>query len=128
MFFLHNSNFTFVIPAKAGIHIVIIKMYKTFHQYYLYILTNKKNGTLYIGVTNNLERRMFEHKNKLVEGFTKQYGLDKLLYFETYQYINDAIKREKNMKKWKREWKINLIEKDNIEWDDLSKDWKFLLD
>ncbi len=71
---------------------------------------------------------MFEHKNKLVEGFTKQYGLDKLLYFETYQYINDAIKREKNMKKWKREWKINLIEKDNIEWDDLSKDWKFLLD
>ena len=90
-----------------------IKMYKTIHQYYLYILTNKKNGTLYIGVTNDLERRLFEHKNKLVEGFTKNYGLDKLVYFETYQYVNDAIKREKNMKKWMRQWKISLIEKDN---------------
>ena len=100
-------------------------MYKTIHQYHLYILTNKKNGTLYIGVTNDLERRMFEHKNKLVEGFTKQYGLDKLLYFETYQYINDAIKREKNMKKWKRQWKINLIEKENSNWDDLSADWSY---
>ncbi|NNC50998.1 MAG: GIY-YIG nuclease family protein [Flaviramulus sp.] len=101
-------------------------MFKTIHQYYLYILTNKKNGTLYIGVTNNLERRMFEHKNKFVEGFTKQYGLNKLVYFETFQYINDAIKREKNMKKWKRDWKISLIEKDNPNWDDLSSDWKSL--
>jgi putative endonuclease len=82
-----------------------------------------KNGTLYIGVTNNLERRMFEHKHKLVEGFTKNYGLDKLVYFETYQYVNDAIKREKNMKKWKRQWKISLIEKDNPNWNDLSYDW-----
>jgi putative endonuclease len=98
-------------------------MYKTVHRYYLYILTNKKNGTLYVGVSNNLERRMFEHKNKLVEGFTKKYELDKLVYFEAYQYVNDAIKREKNMKKWKRQWKINLIEKDNPNWDDLSSDW-----
>ena len=103
-------------------------MYKTIHQYYFYMLTNKKKGTLYIGVTNNLERRMFEHKNKIIEGFTKQYGFDKLAYFETYQYVNDAIKREKNMKKWKREWKISLIEKDNPDWDDLSADWKYLLD
>ena len=107
-------------------------MYKTIHQYYLYILTNKKNGTLYIGISNDLERRMFEHKNKLVEGFSKQYGLDKLVYFETYQYVNDAIKREKNMKKWKRQWKrhwkINIIRKENPNWDDLSKDWKYLLD
>lgn len=73
-------------------------MYKTFHQYYLYILTNHKNGTLYIGVTNDLERRMFEHKNKLIEGFTKQYGLNKLIYFETYQYVNDAIEREEHEK------------------------------
>ncbi|MCK5401909.1 MAG: GIY-YIG nuclease family protein [Flavobacteriaceae bacterium] len=86
-------------------------MYKTIHQYYLYILTNKKNGTLYIGVSNNLERRMFEHKNKLVEGFTKKHGLDKLVYFEAYQYVNDAIKREKNMKKWKQQWKISVIVK-----------------
>ena len=98
-------------------------MYKTIHQYYLYILTNKYNGTLYIGVTNNLERRMFEHKNKLVEGFTKRYNLSRLIYFETFPYVNDAIKREKNMKKWKRQWKIDLIEKENSKWNDLSKDW-----
>jgi putative endonuclease len=85
-----------------------------------------KNGTLYIGVTNNLERRMFEHKNKLVDGFTKKYSLDRLVYFEAYQYVNDAIKREKNMKNWKRQWKINLIEEENTTWEDLSKDWKFL--
>ena len=66
-------------------------MYKTIHQYYLYILSNKKNGTLYIGVTNDLERRMFEHKNKLIEGFTAKYGLNKLIYFEIYPYIYDAI-------------------------------------
>jgi putative endonuclease len=103
-------------------------MYKTNHQYYLYIITNKKNGTLYIGVTNDLERRMFEHKNKLVEGFSSKNDLNKLMYFETYQYINDAIKREKNMKKWKRQWKINLIEEENCKWDDLSKDWSYLID
>jgi len=78
-------------------------MHKTIHQYYLYILTNKKNGTLYIGVTNDLERRIFEHKNKLIEGFTKKYDLTQLVYCESYQYINDAIKSEKNMKKWKRQ-------------------------
>lgn len=98
-------------------------MFKNIYQYYLYILTNKKNGTLYIGVSNNLERRMFEHKNKLVDGFTKKYGLDKLVYFEDYQYVNDAIRREKNIKKWKRQWKINLIENDNPDWKDLSEDW-----
>lgn len=103
-------------------------MYKTIHQYYLYILTNMKNGTLYIGVTNDLERRMFEHKRKLIDGFSKKYSLDKLVYFETYQYVNDAIKREKNMKKWKRQWKINLIEEDNPNWDDLSSGWTFLSD
>ncbi|WP_347925701.1 GIY-YIG nuclease family protein [Pontimicrobium sp. SW4] len=98
-------------------------MRKNVHQYYLYLLSNKYNGTLYIGVTNDLERRTFEHKNKLIEGFTKNYGLNRLVYFETYQNINDAIKREKNMKKWKREWKIKLIEEDNPNWSDLSKDW-----
>ena len=98
-------------------------MYKTLHQYYLYILSNKKNGTLYIGVSNNLERRMFEHKNKLVKGFSYRYNLDKLVYLEVFQYVEDAIKREKNMKKWKREWKINLIVEDNPLWEDLSKEW-----
>ncbi|WP_250437035.1 GIY-YIG nuclease family protein [Hanstruepera flava] len=103
-------------------------MHKNIHQYYLYILSNKYKGTIYIGVTNDLERRVFEHKNKLVEGFTKKYGLNKLMYFESFQYVNDAIKREKNMKKWKRQWKINLIEVDNPDWDDLSKDWSYLID
>ena len=74
-------------------------------------------------MTNDLERRILEHKKKVVKGFTKRYDLNKLLYFETYQYVNDAILREKRMKKWKRQWKINLIEKDNLDWDDLAKDW-----
>ena len=98
-------------------------MYKIIHQYYLYIITNKKEGVLYIGVTNNIERRMNEHKNKLGKGFSSRYNLDKLVYYEPHQYIKNAIKREKNMKKWKREWKIKLIIKDNPCWNDLSKDW-----
>ncbi len=98
-------------------------MLKSEHQYYLYILTNKKNGTLYVGMSNNLERRIFEHKNKLVEGFTKKYGLDKLVYFEMHPHVNDAILREKRIKKWKRQWKINLIEEDNPNWNDLAFDW-----
>ncbi len=98
-------------------------MHKTNHQYYVYIITNKKEGVLYIGVSNDLERRMFEHKNKLVEGFSSKYNLDMLVYFEVYQYISDAIKREKNLKKWKREWKINLIIEENTDWKDLAEDW-----
>ena len=69
-----------------------------YYQFYVYILTNKKNGTLYIGMTNELERRLFEHKNRLIDGFTKKYGLDKLVYFEQFQYVTDAIKREKQLK------------------------------
>ncbi len=91
----------------------------------MYILSNKKNGTLYIGMTNDLERRMFEHKNKLVKGFTQKYDLCKLIYFEQFQYVNDAIKREKQLKNWNRQWKIDLIEKDNKDWNDLSFDWKY---
>ena len=89
----------------------------------MYIITNKKDGVLYIGVSNDLERRMFEHKNKLVEGFSSRYNIDKLVYFEVYQYISNAIKREKNLKKWKRDWKINLIVEENADWKDLSNDW-----
>jgi putative endonuclease len=88
------------------------------------MITNKRNGTLYIGVTNNLERRIFEHKNKLIKGFSKTYGLNSLVYYESFQHINDAIKREKNMKKWKREWKIKLIESENKYWKDLSESWE----
>ncbi|WP_422861038.1 GIY-YIG nuclease family protein [Flagellimonas sp. S174] len=98
-------------------------MIKNVHQYYVYILTNKKNGTLYIGMTNDLERRILEHKSKLVDGFTKKYGLNKLVYFEAYQYVNDAILREKRIKKWKRQWKIDLIEEENRNWNDLGLNW-----
>jgi len=98
-------------------------MYKTQHQYYIYILASQKNGTLYIGVTNDLERRVLEHKQKINEGFTSKYNVNMLVYFESFQYINDAILREKRLKKWNRQWKINLIEEENKEWNDLSEDW-----
>ena len=98
-------------------------MFKTNHQYYVYFITNKNDGVLYVGVTNDLERRMVEHKNKLVKGFSSKYNLDKLVYFERYSNVNQAIKREKQFKKWKREWKINLILEKNADWDDLSKEW-----
>ena len=91
-------------------------------QYSLYILTNKKNGTLYIGVTSNLKKRIWEHKNKIVEGFTKTYSLHKLVYFETTENIYSALTREKQLKKWNRIWKIRLIEEKNPKWNDLSDD------
>jgi putative endonuclease len=90
-------------------------------QYYVYILTNKSNKVLYIGVTNDLQRRMYEHKNKLIDGFTKKYNLTKLVYFEATTNINSAIGREKQFKNWHREWKINLIKEFNPEWKDLSE-------
>lgn len=98
-------------------------MFKTTHQYYIYILASQKNGTLYIGVTNDLERRVLEHKQKINDGFTSKYEVTRLVYFESFQYINDAILREKHLKKWNRQWKINLIEEENKEWNDLSEDW-----
>ena len=78
-----------------------------------------KNGTLYIGVTNNLIKRVYEHKNDLVEGFTKKYQVHNLVYYEIFDSVYEAISREKQMKKWKRQWKINLIEKINPLWQDL---------
>ncbi|MBQ2882153.1 MAG: GIY-YIG nuclease family protein [Alphaproteobacteria bacterium] len=88
-------------------------------QMFVYIITNKKNGTLYIGVTSNLVCRIYEHKNKLIKGFSSKYSLNKLVYFEMYGDAGQAITREKELKKYKREWKIKLIEKDNPNWDDL---------
>jgi putative endonuclease len=84
----------------------------------VYILTNNSK-TLYVGVTNNFERRIYEHKHKLKDGFTKKYNLTKLVYFEMFNDINDAINREKQLKNWHRQWKINLIESKNKEWKDL---------
>ncbi|MCD6459176.1 GIY-YIG nuclease family protein [bacterium] len=88
-------------------------------EYYIYILASKKNGTLYIGVTNDLLRRIYEHKQGSVSSFTKKYGIKKLVYYENTTDVNTAIHREKCLKKWKREWKIELIEKFNPEWNDL---------
>ncbi len=88
-------------------------------QYYVYILANKRNGTLYVGVTNNLIRRVYEHKNNLVEGFTKKYKVHRLVHFESTSDVKAAIHREKCIKKWKRAWKIELIEEHNPEWNDL---------
>ncbi len=87
--------------------------------YYVYILTNKKNGTLYTGVTNDISRRAWEHKEKITKSFTQKYKIDKLVYIEIYNEINDAIARESQLKNWKRDWKIKLIETINPNWDDL---------
>ncbi len=86
---------------------------------YIYIITNRKNGTLYIGVTSNLVKRVYEHKSKITDGFSKKYNLTKLVYYEVFDNIENAIKREKQLKNWKREWKVELIEKVNREWNDL---------
>lgn len=91
--------------------------------YWLYILASKRNGTLCNGFTHDLYRRIFEHKFKLVPGFTKRYGVDKLVYYEEHTCRDDAFVRERKMKKWNRAWKIELIEKDNPNWNDLAADW-----
>jgi putative endonuclease len=89
------------------------------NQFYVYLLASKRNGTLYVGVTSDLIRRVYEHKNNLVHGFTSKYNVHRLVYYETTGDINSAITREKQIKKWKRGWKIELIEKSNPEWKDL---------
>jgi putative endonuclease len=89
-------------------------------QFFVYILASRKLGTLYIGVTNNVIRRAYQHKTKAVRGFTKRYNVDKLVYFEIFEDAITAITREKQLKKWNREWKIQLIESKNPDWVDLS--------
>jgi putative endonuclease len=92
------------------------------NNYYVYILASKRHGTLYIGVTNDLVRRVYEHKNDLVEGFTKKYGIHLLVYYEQYNNVESAIQRERQMKKWNRQWKIRRIEGLNPGWRDLFDD------
>jgi len=93
------------------------------HHYYVYIMTNKNNTVLYTGVTNNLERRVYEHKNKLTDGFTKKYNIEKLVYFDVTSDVRAAIEREKQIKAGSRKNKIDLIESMNKEWKDLSTDF-----
>ena len=85
----------------------------------VYILASKKNGTLYTGVTSDLVKRIWEHKNDLVDGFTRRYKVHNLVWYELHDNIDAAIEREKNMKEWKRAWKVRLFEKDNPNWNDL---------
>lgn len=108
-----------VIPGRAasrepGIHNPAVTM-----ACYVYMLASKKNGTLYLGVTNDIVRRGYEHRTKAVDGFTTRYGVDKLVWFEIYDDALTAITREKELKKWRRAWKIRLIEENNREWVDL---------
>ena len=90
--------------------------------YYVYMITNRNHKVLYIGVTNNLERRIYEHKNKLIEGFTKKYNCTKLVWYTSTNNIESAIQQEKRMKKWKREYKENLVKKVNPNWEDLYQE------
>jgi len=87
--------------------------------YFVYILASGKNATLYIGVTNDLQARVFQHKEGKTKGFTQKYKVNQLVYYEEFGNVDEAIKREKQLKVWKREWKLNLIEKDNPSWEDL---------
>jgi len=88
-------------------------------KFYIYILCNKRNGTLYTGITSDLIKRIYEHRNKLVNGFTKKYHVHRLVWYEIHEVIESALSREKQIKKWKRKWKLELIEKHNPEWNDL---------
>lgn len=90
--------------------------------YYVYILANRKYGTLYVGMTNDIARRAFEHRSNAIDGFTKQYNVHRLIHIETFAAARDAIQREKNLKHWSRAWKVQLIEKENPDWRDLYED------
>lgn len=96
-------------------------MYKQ-REYFVYILTSKYNGTLYIGVTSNLKKRVFEHKNKLVKGFTEKHDVHQLVYYEQVSDVYSALTREKQLKAWKRDWKIRIINEFNPGWKDLYDD------
>ena len=98
--------------------ILQLKRMKT---YWVYILASQKYGTLYVGVTSNLIQRIWQHKEKLADGFTKKYDVDRLVYFEQTENVESAILREKQLKRWKRDWKIRLIEEENPNWDDLYR-------
>jgi putative endonuclease len=87
--------------------------------YYVYMMASRKNGTLYIGVTSDLVRRVWQHKNDILEGFTQKYGVHRLVWYESTTDAHTAIQREKRLKKWRRQWKIDLIEEDNPNWEDL---------
>ena len=100
----------------------LFRQYKMSKEPCVYLLANKRNGTLYIGVTSDLPARIWEHKSGFNEGFTEKYGVDKLVWYEFHQTMEAAIQREKNIKKWKREWKLKTIEEMNPDWKDLYEE------
>ncbi len=87
--------------------------------FHVYLLANRRDGTLYLGVTRDLARRVHEHKSKILPGFSQKYGVDRLVWYEEYPTAVEAIEREKDIKKWRRQWKVNLIEESNPDWADL---------
>lgn len=101
---------------------MLLGIYRLFLMAFIYILTNKNNSVLYIGVTNNLTRRIYEHKEKLAPGFSNDYQLSKLVYYEVFPSITQAIEREKALKNWHRDWKNRLITKQNPSWKDLYQE------
>jgi putative endonuclease len=105
-----------VIPAQAGIPSAMEKAF------YVYMLASERNGTLYLGVTSNLVKRIWEHREGLFEGFTKKYGVKHLVWFEVHTEAMAAITREKQLKKWNRDWKIKMIQQENPDWRDLYED------
>jgi putative endonuclease len=114
----------FVIPAQAGIHLLGLPMRDGFDPM-VYLLASHRNGTLYAGVTSNLLRRLHQHREGLIEGFTKDYGVHHLVWFEQHATMEHAITREKRIKKWNRAWKVRLIEEANPDWRDLAVDLGF---
>src|SRR5271157_6598970 len=112
--YLTNRGFQLVIPANAGIQVRLMNK-----QPAVYILASKRNGTLYIGVTPNLVKRIWEHRNNLVEGFTERYGVHNLVWYESHESMESAIQREKRLKEWNRRWEMRLIESANPNWEDL---------
>jgi putative endonuclease len=106
-------------PAQAGDPVITAPSMRNEKIFWVYILASTIGGTLYIGVTSDLVRRVFEHRSELMQGFTKRYGVHRLVYFEQFSDIETAIRREKRLKKWNRAWKVRLIEETNPNWDDL---------
>ncbi len=98
------------------------------NEYYVYILASKQNGTLYVGITNDIIKRVFQHKHNEVEGFTKKYKIHRLVWYESCMDVREAIAREKQLKKWNRKWKLALIEKSNPQWRDLYSEATGFLD
>jgi putative endonuclease len=116
---IRSRSHNHVIPANAGIHVQYLSMLK---HYSVYLLANQRLGTLYVGSTSNLIQRIHQHKAGLADGFTKRYGIKMLVWFEMHESSLTMVSRERQLKEWKRQWKVDLIEKENAQWRDLYDD------